>query len=82
MSPEYQSLNVSCLCVAFVSVWSWFALQFMLQDLKIALAHAPSVHQQFVLYRMVNYKSVCACLVCVCVSAPACGSVCVNDQCA
>ena len=38
MSPEHQLLHVSCLCVLCASVWPWFALQFALQDLKIALA--------------------------------------------
>ena len=60
MSPEHQSLNVSCLCVAVcwvcVSVWSWSALQFALQDLKIALANTPRVHPLFVLYCIVYYK--------------------------
>ena len=40
MSPEHRSLNASCRCVACVAcvgVWSWSALQFALQDLKIAL---------------------------------------------
>ena len=50
MRPEHQSLKVSCLCVACVSVWSRVALQFALQDLKIALANTPSVHPLFVLY--------------------------------
>ena len=59
MSPEHQSLNVSCLCVACVSVWSWSARQFALQDLKIALANTPSVHPLFVLYCIVHYKRVC-----------------------
>ena len=48
-----------CVCVACVSVWSWSALQFALQDLKIALANTPSVHPLFVLYCIVYYmKSV------------------------
>ena len=59
MSPEHQSLNVSCLCVACVSVWSWAALQFALPDLKIA------VHLLFALYCMVYYKSVFVCGPCV-----------------
>ena len=46
------------LCVGCVSVWSWSALQFALQDLKIALANTPSVHPPFVLYCIVYYKSV------------------------
>ena len=45
--------------------WSWSALQFALQDLKIALANTPSVHPLFVLYCIVYYKrereSVCVC---------------------
>ena len=43
MSPVHQSLSVPCLCVACVSVWSWFALQFAL-------------HPLFVLHCMVYYK--------------------------
>ena len=54
------------LCVACVSVWSWSALQFVLQDLKIALANTPSVHPLFVLYCIVYYKRERVC-VCVCV---------------
>ena len=54
-------LNVSCLCVACVRVWSWFVLQFALQDLKIALATTPSVHPLFVLYCMAYVKCVCVC---------------------
>ena len=34
-------------------------LQFVLQDLKIALANTPSVHPLFVLYCIVYYESVC-----------------------
>ena len=49
------------LCVVGVSVWSWSALQFVLQDLKIALANTPSVHPLFVLYCVVYYKSACVC---------------------
>ena len=37
MSPEHQLLNVPCLCVGCVSVWSWSALQFAPQDLKIVM---------------------------------------------
>ena len=48
-----------CWCVECVSVWSWSALQFALQDLKIALANTPSVHPLFVLYCIVYYKKVC-----------------------
>ena len=80
MSPKHQSLNVSCLCVACVSVWSWSALQFALQDLKIALTNTPSVQPLFVLYCIVYYKSMCVC-VCVCVfSTEPCGvpQVCCN----
>ena len=58
MSPEHQLLNVSCVCVACVSVWSWAALQFALLGLKIALANTPSVHPLFVLYCTVYYKNV------------------------
>ena len=47
------------LCVARVSVWSWSALQFALQDLNTALANTPRVHPLFVLYCIVYYKSVC-----------------------
>ena len=71
VSPEHQSLNVSCLGMACVSVWSWSALQFALQDLKIALANTPSVHPLFALYCIVSYKSVCA-RVCVCVCSRRC----------
>ena len=60
MSPKHQSLNVSCLCVECVIVWSWVVLQFVLQDLKVALANTPSVHPLFVLYYTVYYKRVCA----------------------
>ena len=60
-----------CCCVLHVlvcvSVWSWSALQFALQDLKIAMANTPSVHPPFVLYCIVYYKSVSVCkCVCVC----------------
>ena len=59
------------LCVVCVSVWSWFALQFALQDLKITLANTPSVHPLFVLHCIVYYKCVCVCVcVCVCACAP------------
>ena len=44
-----------CMCVC-VCVWFWVALQFALQDLKIALANTPSVHLLFVLYCIVYYK--------------------------
>ena len=71
MSPKHRSLHVSRRCVACVSVWSWSALQFALQDLKIALANTPSVHPLFVLYCIVYYKSVCVCV---------CHAVCVPDQ--
>ena len=50
------------LCVVCVSVWSWCALQFALQDLKIALVNTPSVHPLFVLYCIVYYKSACMCV--------------------
>ena len=59
VSPEHPSLNVSCLCVACVCVWTWFAVQFMLRDLKIASASTPSAPPLFVLYCMVYYKCVC-----------------------
>ena len=64
VSPEHQSLNVSCvlLCVECVSVWSWSELQFALQDLKIAVANTPSVHPLFVLYCIVYCKSVNGCV--------------------
>ena len=75
VSPEHQSLHVSYLWVACVSVWSWFVLQFALQDPKNALANTPSVHPLFVLYCMVYYKSVCC--VCVCVVCCVCVCVCV-----
>ena len=54
------ALNVSCLCVACLSVWSWSALQFATQDLKMALANTPRVHPLFVLYCIVYYKNVCS----------------------
>ena len=58
------------LCVEWVSVWSWSALQFALQDLKIALANTPSVHPLFVLYCIVYYTSVCLLRkLCVCARA-------------
>ena len=64
------------LCVVGVSVWSWSALQFVLQDLKIALANTPSVHPLFVLYCIVHYKRereyVC---MCVCAVAVQCLAV-------
>ena len=64
------------ICVLLcVSVWSWSALQFALQDLKIALVNTPSVHPLFVLYCIVYYErerereSVCVCVcACVCMS--------------
>ena len=60
MSPEHQSLNVSCLCVACVSVWSSSALPLALQDLKIVtIWQILHVHPLFVLYCIVCYKSVC-----------------------
>ena len=62
VSPEHQSLNSSCLFVAFVNVWSWVALQFAQQDLKIALANTPNEHPLFVFYCMVYYKCVCVCV--------------------
>ena len=75
MSPEHPSLlHVSCLCVACVSVWSWLALQFALQDLKTALI---AMHQVYTcrLYGAVWYTaSVC---VCVCAYVRAC--VCFPD---
>ena len=60
------------LCVACVSVWSWSALQFALQDLKIALANTPSVHPLFciVLY-CILHEWVCVCL-CLCLSPCLC----------
>ena len=67
MSTERKSLNMSCvlLCVACVSVWLWFALQFALQDLKIALANTPSVHPLFVLCCIVFYKGERVCEICL-----------------
>ena len=44
------------ICVACVSVWPWSALQFALQDVKIAVANTPSVHPLFVC--IVYYKRV------------------------
>ena len=71
MSPEHYSLlHVSCLCVACISVWSWLALQFVLQDLKIALIAMLQVytHCLYRMYGMVCYKRMCMCVcVCVCV---------------
>jgi hypothetical protein len=58
VSPKHQSLSVSCLCVVCANVWSWVALQFVLQDLEIALANTPIVHPLFVLYCTVYYKRV------------------------
>ena len=57
-APVAECVLSVCCCV---SVWSWSALQFALQDLKIALATTPSVHPLFVLYCIVYYKSVCVC---------------------
>ena len=66
MSPEHRSLlHVSYLFVACVSVWSWLALQFMLQDLRTALIAMLQVYTHC-LYSAVWYTSnVCVC-VCVC----------------
>ena len=58
-APLAECILYVLLCVACVSVWSWSALRFALQDLKIALANTPSVHPLFVLYCIVCYKSVC-----------------------
>ena len=88
VSPEHQSLNVSCLCVACISVWSWSALQFALQDLNIVTIWPNATCTHF-LYCTVLYatrerererererKRVCVCVfVCVCV----CVCVCVPD---
>ena len=74
MSPEHPSLlHVSCLCVACVSVWSWLALQFALQDLKTALI---AMHQVYTyrLYGAVWYTA----SVCVCVCVRACVRTCVR----
>ena len=72
-------------CLLRVSVWSWLALHFALQDLNIALANAPSIHPLSVLYCAVYCKRerererererVCVC-VCVCVCVRACVCVC------
>ena len=81
MSPEHQSLNVSRLCVACVSVWSWSALQFALQDLKIfTICQILHVHPLFVLCCIVCYKRACEYVsvyvcVCVCVCVHVCGCV-------
>ena len=54
---------MSCLCVVCVPVWSWSALQFALQDLKIVtIWQILHVHPLFVLYCIVWYNSVYACL--------------------
>ena len=54
MSPEHQSLlHVSCLCVAYVSVGSWLALQFGLQDLKTGLIAMLQVYNCMVYYKCV-----------------------------
>jgi hypothetical protein len=76
VSPE---LNVSRMCVACASVWSWVALQSALQCLKIPLANTPNAHPLFVLYCTVHYKterereSMC---VVVCMEPCACVCVC------
>ena len=61
---------VSCLCAVCVSVWSWlvlqFALQFALQDLKIALIAMLQVYTHC-LYGTVWYTTSAS--VCVCVQA-------------
>ena len=40
----FSKQQLSCRCVACVSVWSWLALQFALQDLKTALIAMLQVH--------------------------------------
>ena len=61
---------MSCLCVVCVSTWSWLALQFALQDLKIALIAMLQVYSHC-LYGTVWYTtSMCLCVcvwVCRCV---------------
>ena len=55
-------LHVSCLSVACVSVWSWIALKFALQDLKTALIAMLQVYTHC-LYGTVWYTiSVCVLL--------------------
>ena len=61
MAYPYHHSRVSALCFVFflavsvfallcvrVFTWSWVALQFVLQDVKIALANPPSLHPLFV----------------------------------
>ena len=66
---------MSCLCVECVGDWSWLALQFALQDLKIAMLQVYA-HG---LYSTVWYTtSACVCLcvcvfVCLCVCVFVCG---------
>ena len=73
-----QGCCVGSSCVACVSVWSWLALQFALQDLKTALIAMLQVYTHW-LYGTVWYTtSVCVCVcVCVCVLlvAAVCGGV-------
>ena len=65
-APVAECILSVLLCVACVSVWSWSALQFALQDLKIALANTPSVHPLFILYCIVYYKRERVCVyVCI-----------------
>ena len=69
---------MSCLCVTCVSVWSWVALRFALQDLKIALIAMLQVCTHC-LYGTVWYTtSVC---VRVRVSVCLCARVRVHDVC-
>ena len=72
MSPEHQLLlHVSCLCVAYVSVWSWLAMQ--LHDLKAALIALLQVYTHC-LYSTVWYTTSVCLFVRVCVRG--CGRVC------
>ena len=54
---------MSWLCVVYVTVWSWLALHFVLQDLKTALIAMPQVYTHC-LYGTVWYTT-CA-RACVC----------------
>ena len=77
MCPEHQSLlHVPCLCVACVSVWSWIALQFALQDLKTALIPVLTVYSHC-LYGTVWYTTIAR--LCVCVNKKSTLSRCVAE---